>query len=100
MWSITELVWRGAAQQLRGFSVASVVPVPVPVGGGFPIADHEGCSSEFVENTNNKSLLSVQLTSTLKMVPEQTLRKVLLTGPSVYYSWSPVGGSVSYESEL
>lgn len=33
------------------------------------------------------------------MVPEQTL-KVLLTGSSVYYSWSPVGGSVSYKRAI
>lgn len=70
---------------------------------GFPAVDREGCRAEFVKNTNEKACcLSVcpsechKLTSALKMVPEQTL-KVLLTGSSVYCSWSPVGGSVSYE---
>lgn len=33
------------------------------------------------------------------MVPEQTL-KVLLTGSSVFCSWSPVGGSVSYKRAI
>lgn len=58
--------------------MASVVPVRE---GGFPAADHEGSSSEFVENTNDKSLLSVQLTSTLKNGSRTNPQKSSAHGP-------------------
>lgn len=67
---------------------------------GFPAADREGCRAEFVKNTNEEACcLSVRPDVTSSPLHSKWFQnkplKFCSTGSSVYYSWSPVGGSVS-----